>query len=393
MKKILTTLFLSLSSLCLLQAQFTTVNFDIEKNYFNEGQALPAEKPLMFTGQLPEGIDLVEIRIFPSKWNKENDLLYKASWKDYDKAQNSQFSLAVNYRLKASEQYDFYLDFYEKLNGTETAKLNSQLTELLGAYLEANLVLDDNKIKLEKRSSKMMDEMNEILQSVLSDYRTRDDSGPKTLSKTIELLLEKADDTKIESFPSDSTAQLVRQSRQTRLEEEIIGIQNSIKLELDQLFTKNWSRISFSRFVDDYETEEKRGYLSVNVGYGGVYLSGNEGTLQYGASPYLGLAIPLSNSALAPKFFRNSSITVGMFTQNFEDGQGNEVTGILVGRPFYLGLDYKLFEFVRLNAGAAFLEKTVITTNNNIEEENKELFVRPFIGLSARIDLSLRFGK
>jgi len=67
---------------------------------------------------------------------------------------------------------------------------------------------------------------------------------------------------------------------------------------------------------------------------------------------------------------------------------------MIVGRPVYLGLDYKLFEFVRFNAGAAFLEKTeMIVSGAEAGQTNTKAFIRPFVGLSARIDLSIGFGK
>jgi hypothetical protein len=50
-----------------LKAQYATVNFDLEKNYFNEGQPLPAGKNLMFTGIIPEGVSRIEIDIYAGK--------------------------------------------------------------------------------------------------------------------------------------------------------------------------------------------------------------------------------------------------------------------------------------------------------------------------------------
>lgn len=155
-----------------------------------------------------------------------------------------------------------------------------------------------------------------------------------------------------------------------------------------------WSKLAISRYVDDYGTEKKQGFFSLSLGYGGVYLSGSWDDFTYDAAPYAGIAFPLSNSTIAPKFLRNSSVVLGAFLDNFEDEDGNEVTGMIVGRPFYAGLDYKLFEFVRFNAGAAFLEKTeTITSGPEAGQTSTQAFIRPFVGLSARIDLSIGFGR
>ena len=72
-------LFLSIGHLF---GQFTSVNYDLEKNYFNEGQALPSEKPLVFSGEVPAGVDLIAIRILPAKNGKSS--LYETSWINFD---------------------------------------------------------------------------------------------------------------------------------------------------------------------------------------------------------------------------------------------------------------------------------------------------------------------
>ena len=81
---------------------------------------------------------------------------------------------------------------------------------------------------------------------------------------------------------------------------------------------------------------------------------------------------------------------MGVFTKNLEGDGGKEISGPLVGRPFYLGLDYKLFQFVRFNAGGAVLEEPELAGMDN---SNKRIFVQPFIGLSAKINLSLSLDK
>ena len=39
---------------CPLIAQFTTVTYDVERNWFNEGRALPAEKSMILKGVMPD---------------------------------------------------------------------------------------------------------------------------------------------------------------------------------------------------------------------------------------------------------------------------------------------------------------------------------------------------
>lgn len=159
-------------------------------------------------------------------------------------------------------------------------------------------------------------------------------------------------------MPKDNSAQQAEVQRQGVLLERIEDLKNIICTEVLDLMNTPWSKLTISRFVDDYETEQKKGTFSVSLGYEGVYLDGKLDNLSYGSSLYAGLAFPLSNSTIAPKFLRNSSVVLGVFFNDFEDQSGNKVGGLIFDKPFYLGLDYKLFEFVRFNAGAVALEKS-----------------------------------
>ena len=67
MKKLTLALVVTLGVVCTAYSQYMTINYDLEKNYFNEGQPLPAEKTLMFTGLVPQGVDIIEISILRPK--------------------------------------------------------------------------------------------------------------------------------------------------------------------------------------------------------------------------------------------------------------------------------------------------------------------------------------
>jgi hypothetical protein len=82
----------------------------------------------------------------------------------------------------------------------------------------------------------------------------------------------------------------------------------------------------------------------------------------------------------------NSAITLGAFINRFENNKGEEINGFLVKNPIYVGLDHRMFKFLRVNAGATFLE------DQNANSGNK-ILVRPFLGLSAKIDLTIGLGK
>lgn len=376
-------------------AQYTTINYQVEKNYFNEGQALPAEKPLMFTGRVPAGVDIIEISIFPSNADNDKDRLYLASWKDFDQTGNTDYSLAVSYKLRASEQYDFRFDFFRKLSAVEQNQLTERIIDQTKAYIEANISLQGNNMDLAKSEKRMVKELETIIRRGLSEYRNQNGIAFDGLSPTVKQKLEKLEDQSFQpNTQNENQGSTGVDPRRQWLSSKLSEVETVMETEIRELMSSSWSKLAISRYVDDYETERKRGAFSISAGYGGVHLGGPLDDLDYGASPYLGVAFPLSNSTIAPNFLRNSSVILGAFLQNFKDEGGNTVTGFLVDRPFYLGLDYKLFEFVRFNAGAAFLEKREIDGSSGPNgSSNQPILIRPFVGLSARIDLTVGFGK
>lgn len=388
MKNLHSALVLFLVTSFTLSAQYVSISYDLERNYFNEGQPLPSEKSLMFTGIIPDNVRVIEIAILPGKAKSDKDQLYRTSWIDVNQDKNSSFSLAINYQLRSSEQYDFKIDYYSAIRGSDRTDLSLQIINRVKAYLEAHIAIKGRQIELAKSAKKMSAEMEAIVQDALEEYRTRDGKAFDGFSQTIEQGLTNLN--KMSFAKKDTTVNQI--ARRTTVDEQIGRLQSIIEAEVEQIMNNEWNKRIISRYVDDQETERKKGSLSINVGYGGVYLGGDFDDFSYGSSPYLGLSFPLANSTLAPKFLRNSSLTLGAFLQDFEDTDGNEVSGFLVGTPTYLGLDYKLFEFIRFNAGATFLEKEKVNQGGDTGISNS-LLVRPFIGLSARIDLSVSLGK
>ncbi len=382
-----------LISIGTIWCQYATVKFDLEKNYFNEGQPLPVEKNLMFTGAIPQRVNIIEIGIYPSNASKERHELYDITWRSTGQADKSNFSIAINYKLRPSQKYDFKVDYYRILDGSAQVKLTSRLIDLTQSYLVSTVSRNGNKVDIAKGGKRILRDLNGIVDEALKNYRTEHATDFEGFSETILQKLEQIEDYKLVKNRSDLSDGEKQAKKEVTFEERLDELKEAISYEVKQLMDQQWSKLITSRYVDDYETEEKKGSFTLNFGYGAVYLGGNLNNLTYGSSPYAGVAFPFGNQALAPQFLRNSSLTLGVFFENFTSYDGNTVSGLLIDRPFYLGLDYKLFEFIRFNAGAAFLEEREEVPNGDGININRDVLIKPFIGLSARINLSVGFGK
>lgn len=373
-----------------LPAQYAAINYDLAKNYFNEGQPLPAEKPLMMSGELPRDISRIEISILPAKAKDEDDELYRAVWKAIPNTGAERYNLAVNYPLRPSEQYDFAFTFFREMERSEKQELQDRLFTQVNALARSHSLNNGQLADNPKRPKKIVAELNDLMCALLENYRSADELGFAGFSEAVKQSLRTLQNLQ-PAAGKDGNPSKIADAQSVAEAYDKIG--ELLRDEIRQLMEKDWSMQQNARYVDNYQTEEKQTYFSINAGYGGVYLSGKLENISYGDSPYLGLSFPLGSSTLAPKFLRNTSLTLGAFLQNFEDVDGHEVTGFIVNRPLYLGLDFKLFQFIRFNAGAALLETNETTVENGVEKNSNTVFVRPFVGLSAKVDLSLGLGK
>ncbi|MEL6926296.1 MAG: hypothetical protein AAFO94_19800, partial [Bacteroidota bacterium] len=368
-------------------AQYTTVNYDFERNWFNEGQPLPSEANMVIKGMVPTETQMVELVLLSAK---SSDPLYTATWK---KTNSNEMALITPFKLRASSEYDAMVKLYSELSSAKQSELKQNLLQTLKAYMDVNMY-GDKSIKLRKNSKKTLRELNELLEAALSQYRNTTAGWTPEFSEIVRLKLEQIENADLaKAYDKNQKAEqnkaAVRAATRTQLIEDL---HQQLEREVTQMFDTDLLVLSDTRFVDNYATERKQNSIAFNVGYGGVYLSGNWDDFTYGASPYLGLAFPLGNSVLGSKFLSNTSVTLGVFLENFEDQNGNEVTGLIVNRPIYLGLDHKLFKFIRINAGASFLEGMKMPENVG-DALTKQIMVRPYVGLSARIDLSVNLGR
>ncbi len=351
---------------------------------------------MVFKGMVPTQIEMVELLILPAKRSelnllsdKRKEQLYQATW---FKTNTAELSLIIPYKLRSSDQYDFILNFFKELPISERNNLEQKLISTLHTYIDVNLS-GEKSIKFLEKKKKIIKEMNTLASNTLQKYRSKNVNWQTTFSEMVGLKIEKLEKADLDKAFIKKDSTMTRKAVITTARQNLIDdLKSQIEEEVKQILDERLYVITDTRLVDNYITEEKENSLALNIGFGGVYLSGDWTNFNYGSSPYLGIAFPLGNSVLGSKLLSNTSVTLGVFTQNFEDKNGNEITGFLVDRPIYLGLDHKLFKFIRVNAGASFLEGLNVSDIPGIEA-TKKVMIRPYLGLSARIDLSIGLGK
>lgn len=390
MKKLFTTiLFLCITHFA--YAQYEMVVFEYEKNYFNQGNPLPAESYIMFSGQVEQGIDLVAVEIYKGG-SKHKKPLYTGTWKRSFSNTSEKFDLPLNYKLRGGDQYDVVMKNYRGATDVEKNNLRLIMNSTLDAYVDGIISVERRRLSIAKPAGAIIKDLNDIIQQGTVFYENKINFEFPGFSDIIKIKIEQLNKTKLKrgSIVFASAEKKKNRNENKRLySEKLIGeLKTALHTEIEQYINTNLMVLNDWTQVNDYPTEKTRNVISINAGYGGVYFDGDVNNLSYDSAPYLGMSFPFGKSAFASPFWSNASFSFGAFINNFEDENGNTVTGPIFGRPYYAGLGYKVFQFIRINAGATFLEQK----RSEFGFDIKDIKVRPFIGVSAEVNLWLGLG-
>ncbi len=361
-----------LTGLSPVWGQFARVEFDYANAYFNNGQSLPAEQPMIITGAVASNIYLVEMDIFRPKANQEKLPLFAGVWKRKGETGESTFRVPVNYRLTGSSSYDFRVVYYRAISSSEKNALRQDLSDALDSYLAQSIERRDDDIRLRDNPGNMIQDLNRVVIDGLAYYRSLNQISFDGFSDLVAQALDNLDKRPL-----------------AEAEAGIAQVETLLHTEVDQLLNSDLVLRTDIRQVPQYETQRTRRPLAVNVGYGGVLLERGSESLSYGTSPYVGISLPLANPALAGPFWSNASISLGVFLENFENADNETVTGPIFGRPYYLGVGYNFFRFVRLNLGVTALEEVGTSSlgGGSAALDVDAISIRPFIGISAELDV------
>ncbi len=378
------TIFISLLlSLCWQWgiAQYDAVVFDYELNYFNNGQPLPAESHMLFSGGVALNIDRVEVGVYRSKSSYQQGALYSASWKRVPGSEVETFKVPFHYKLHGNNDYDIQIAFFRVVTLAEKTALRNRIKDAVGTYIDQNVVIHPHEVLLGRNPHQMGTDLNTIVANSLAPYRATNELTFEVFSDVVKGELRSLDAKQSpKTLSVDSSFETTMKNRKEALKRQVIS-------ELEPLLQSELLVKVDLRTVRDYPTERMRTAFALNAGYGGVYLGGKAETFTYAESFYLGLSLPLSSRIFSGNILGNTSLSIGAFLKNFKDDMDQEFSGPLLGRPYYIGAGYSLFRFVRFNAGVTVLEELDTSGNGSIDVG--AIMLKPFVGISADIHLSI----
>lgn len=369
-------------------AQMPTVSYDYELNRLRGNEPLPSETEFMVMGATPPNVNFVEISLFSGSGREDREPITVGDWKMPFDSSSEEFQVPITHPLPPGKKYDLQVDYYAPVDSADLQAIYQTLVTYIRSYLFQSFEINKNKIKLRNSSKQTYRELNTLVTDGLRRYRSTTEPLFEGFSEIVKLKLEDADGAET----TYRYAQVVADSVEANvaIRRELPDALNDLSLfilsELQFALSKDLSERIDHRYVDNVGTDKSSGYFGIDVGYGGAFF-GNE-ISNYDSDFYLGLDYPLATSATAPRFFRNASLGFGVFLNNFEDKDERTITGPVIKRPFYVALQYKLIYFIRLNLGASVLEREAVES-----DRDNAVLVRPFVGLSARVNVSLSLDK
>ncbi|MBA3284355.1 MAG: hypothetical protein H0U27_04765 [Nitrosopumilus sp.] len=384
---ILTMLFLCTS----LYAQYQSITFNYEKNYFNESLPLPAEKLFIINGNLSPKIQLVELLIYDD--NIDEDPLYQTTWKRNYGNNKTTFSMPVNYALRGNSQYTFVINYFEPAAVKESKDLLAALSKGLHAYIYQMVDVNSRNIRLKDNYRIVMSDLNTIVMSGMNNYKNMSNIDFNGFSDIVKLRVKQIDNASFknaELLVTSKTEDTNVNVKQKYIEGLLNDLYNLTVSEISQVINTELLVITDSRIVKNYPTEKTRNTLAINAGYGGVYDSGDLNDINYGSAPFAGLSFPLGKKAFSSAFWSKTSISTGIFLKNIDLIDGGEITGPLIDKPIYIGLGYKVLHFIRLNAGMTILQKEKTSLS---EISFNKIYTRPFVGASVEFNLWIGLDK
>lgn len=360
-----------------LFSQGRSVVFDLEKGWFDNGQALPSGTRWILNGEAEAGVQLVQVEIFKNAKAK-GKAIYQNQWRSQD-ADVHFFSVPIQYSLQSNSAYAIRISMHRKLEDSEKESLHGRILNHSMAYLSNMLEMSKRKITLRSNATQVISGLEEIARMHLATLEFQEVRYSEMLKKSIRDLhqckLRKAE-YRMAGKVESGTGEL----RKAYFEALLKGIRDQIATELEIRLNGQVLAQSQVFLVKDYPTEKVPSALNIDLGYAGIYNSGSLSQVSYAAAPYAGLSFPLWRTRS-----NDLSISTGVFLTNldFQDGQGS-ISGPVVGRPLYVGVGYRLLRIVRLSAGAVALQASKSGSTVSLNS----IYLRPFLGAGIALNVS-----
>ncbi len=366
MKKIMTLSFATVIGVALF-GQMQTVQLNAKKLQFDDGRDLPAEKAFIITTEADNTLAMVKMQLASGDFEKSK-ILYESAWKRKEGDKGTAVILPNHYKLRSGNDYNFRFLFYRSVQENERKQIINTLQTTAYSLMMNNIEEKEDRYKFLTSPADLFEALNGIVEEGMVNYETISGGATPAFSGVVKNMLRTLAKTKMDTDSNGSAfSTLISQ-----VNNEIALMANNYQYVLDD-----------SVVIPDYPAEKKRNVLALNLGYAGIYRSGSASDLDYFSGPYAGVSFPLGNRVFSGNFWNNASLSVGVFLRDFKINDSTKVSGPVIEKPFYAALGYKVFNYLKIHAGAAVLEE------KSPVNDKKSVYLKPFVGLSLELNLWL----
>lgn len=357
-----------------LSAQYETVNWELEKTWFDNGQALPANSPWILHGDAKPQTTKITVEVFKRKV-ADKSVYFESEWVRTDAA--TSFSMPFSQQLNDNSHYGFRFQYYRDLSADEQSDLENEIVGHCMDYIKNSSYFGRRKVQLSPNPMRLKYGMDAILKRFLQNYDIDGLSFPSTIRNAIGSL-DGLDLNQAKHLNSRENNDQLEALRYEFYETKVKEVERIIRSELHSLLPRKMYVMENSFTVQQYPTEKLSGSLAVDVGYGGIYGGGDLSKLTYSSGAFAGISLPLLSNKN-----HDFSISTGLFLskQDFNDGKA-PATGPLIGLPIYAGLSYKFLKIVRVSGGMVALEQGASTGTSS------SIFFRPYLGIGIGLNVS-----
>lgn len=145
------------------QEALTTVNLDLIQNRINGGKPLPSEEKFYVHGAIPSTIEMVRVKVYPSKKSdKAARVYYWTSPFGYD---DLAFKVLIEDPLRSNDNYHVEVGFYQRAGKEESQELRRLIETNLSTYLNTITSVKKGGIHMEDSDDQILSNMSQIVET------------------------------------------------------------------------------------------------------------------------------------------------------------------------------------------------------------------------------------
>lgn len=369
-------------------AQERVVQIDFESGSFINNPKIPFDKQFGIIGETGKDIEFVKVNIF---YQDKDYVLHSFVWNRIEKNKSETFDIVVPPILKSNTKYDFEITTYKLLSADEKVDLIQNVEDRIRFLLENNIYFDGKNVVINKPKD-VYEKIDDLIERAFEYNESKNLIPVRSPSDLVLSELSKQSEFKFKKLFKKTTRVEKNEASQKLINERINHLVDLIISELEPFMKSQVVQRHRKVKIAAVETDKERFSLPVNAGMYAWSKStdiNNTSVQNIDFTPGFGVTIPFSNkSKLISKtrLFDSFGASAGLLLEPVSDANDTKFITPGINLPLYMGLGFRMFKVIRVNAGALILGEKGTPSFN-------KLTILPTIGLALELNLWMGIKK